>query len=152
MVELNLPLPLPLAFDLMTPDPPFSGFTSKLEDQLPGRPVEGRLDGVNLLLVAIEAQQRRMVHAKLIFDAFKETGALVLGPNFGQFLHDNQRLIPSELRGKFALAFWGRIYRCSGNGRCIRYLVWNGVRWIWEFDWFEDGWNATRRAVVLVGP
>lgn len=141
--------------DLATPDPEFSGFTVEDDDQLPGRPTEWKLEIGTifgcLLLFIIEPQQNGLVNGGLIFDHLKKTGALVLGPNVGQFLYENQHLIPVGLRGKVVLMFWGKVYRGSGRRRYVRCLYWDGGWWAWSCSSFDhDYLGAYYRAVVLV--
>lgn len=141
-------------FDLATPDPEFSGFTAEDDDQLPGRPTEGRLEidtiFEHLALLVTDAQQQGPTNGELIFDELKGTSTPVFGPSVGQLLHDNQHIIPVELRGRIVLVFWGKIYRDSDRDRCVRCLCWVGSRWVWHYYWVGyDYWNASYRAVVL---
>lgn len=141
-------------FDLATPDPEFSGFTVEDDDQLPGRPLEGKLEIGTIFdylkLLVTNEQQKGPVNGGSIFDHLKGTEALVFGPNVGQLLYENQHLIPAELRGKVVLVFWGKVYRDSDCNRCVRYLYWRGKRWMWRYYWIDsDFWIAGRRAVVL---
>jgi hypothetical protein len=141
-------------FDLATPDPEFPGFTDEDDDQLPGRPLVGKLEIGTifdcLLLLVTNEQQEGSVNGELIFGHLKGTEALVLGPNIGQFLYENQHLIPFELQGKVVLVFWGKIYRDSARRRYVRCLCWSSERLVWGYCWVDYGyWNAKDCAVVL---
>lgn len=142
-------------FDLATADPDFPGFTERSEDQLPGRPLAGKIEigrfFDSLKLLVTDEQQKGTVNGGKIYDYLKRMNAPVLGPNVGEFLYQNQELIPVELRGKVVLLFWGKIYCNSDDGCCVRFLYWYGKRWVWNYCWINGGgsWLARDRAVVL---
>lgn len=144
-------------FDLATPDPgfEFSNFTVRPEDQLPGRPIEGRIEvtrfSEHFTFFLTDSQQKvGGTNGSKIYNELKERKLPVLGPNVGQYLYEHQELIPVELRGKKMLVFWGKVYRDSSGYRCVRSLDWDGERWRWDYGWIGLGrWSAYGQVVLL---
>jgi hypothetical protein len=57
------------------------------------------------------------------------------------YLLKNKDLIPEEWKSK-AVFFWGTIYRYSNGDLCVRYLVWFGSEWHWNYDWLGSDWSG----------
>lgn len=141
-------------FDLTSPDPVFCDLENTW-DQLPGRPKKGKIEIARfferLRFFTTDAQQNGYVNGGKIFQEFKRTNAAVLGMNVGQYLFENQDLIPVEFRGKVDMVFWGNIYLHPGNLRFVRYLGWSNDRWFWYSRWIDSNfWGSNVHAVLLV--
>lgn len=145
-------------FDLATPDPYFSDFVDRPEDQLSGRPLAGKIAirqfFESIAFFATERQQKGgSENGGTIYENLRERNLTVIGPNVGQYILENAHLFPADLRGKHALAFWGKVYRSSGGHRYVRGLYWGGVKWTWFYKCVDEGdwgWPTHVRAVLLV--
>lgn len=71
-----------------------------------------------------------------------------LNANFGDYLLKYPHLIPEEWKGKL-IFLWGTIYRDSDGRLYVRYLVWNGSWWYWNYDWFDDDFDSDGPAACL---
>jgi len=142
-------------FDLAIPDPDFFEHVIDPRDQLSARPVEGRLaiatvfERLQLHVFDFQVMESGEVRGYEVLSDLRIAEALVLGPNLGQLLYENQHLIPEEFRNR-KLFFWGKIYRDPEDDRYVRCLYWNGSAWQWS-DCYVDGpgWGGGHCAVVL---
>ena len=64
------------------------------------------------------------------------------------YLLSHQDLIPEEWKGRYVY-FWGTIYRNSNGYLCVRYLVWYGSEWNWDYNWLGSDWNGHNPAASL---
>ena len=62
----------------------------------------------------------------------------VMNANILDYLLAHPELIPEEWKGKY-IFFWGTIYRSSGGSLYVRYLRWDGSRWLWYYRWLDSG-------------
>jgi hypothetical protein len=70
----------------------------------------------------------------------------VLNANVLDYLLAHPHLIPEEWKhdeqGRTRyIFFWGTIYRGSAGSACVRYLSWDGGRWLWYYFWLGIGWS-----------
>jgi hypothetical protein len=72
----------------------------------------------------------------------------VMNANLLNFYLKNQRIIPSEWKGK-AVFFWGTIYKSIGGGLYVRYLYWSSDSWTWNYGCFDEDWDNDDPSVVL---
>ena len=72
----------------------------------------------------------------------------VLNANVLDYLLKNPHLIPEEWKSKYVF-FWGTAYRNSDGNLVVRYLNWNGGKWNWNYNWFDNDFNDNNPAVVL---
>ena len=76
-------------------------------------------------------------------------GLPILNANVLDYLLTNPHLIPKDWEGK-CVAFWGTIYRDSGDGRLhVRYLYWNSRRWSSLSNWLDVDWDYLGPAALL---
>lgn len=121
--------------DLEAPDPHFHSFAFRRKGQLPSRPKEGafKIKGLfrHVKLLALDEQgMGRHVSGDAIFKHLRATGAPVLGPNVGEVMRCNPRIIPKRLRGR-VLLFWGLLGESRSYRRIVWGLEWLGGRWDW---------------------
>jgi hypothetical protein len=39
-------------------------------------------------------------------------------------------------------------YRNANGNLYVRYLYWNGDRWVWNYNWLDNDWNDNNPAAV----
>ena len=72
-----------------------------------------------------------------------------LNANVLDYLLKNPELIPEKWRD-YAILFFGTTYKRSNDCICVRFLRWDGTKWIWGYmplKWNEFFTNC--RAVVI---
>lgn len=74
-------------------------------------------------------------------------GKPILNANVLDYLLKSPHLILEEWKGKY-IFFWGTIYRDRFGRLCVRYLCWNGDRWLWDFHWLEDDFGSFSPAAL----
>ena len=72
----------------------------------------------------------------------------VYNANLLYYLSDNPHLIPQEWKDK-AVCFWGTIYRNSDGRLFVRYLVWDGERWLRDDCWLNSFFGADYPSAVM---
>lgn len=70
-----------------------------------------------------------------------------LNANALDYLLAHPELIPEEWKGRLVF-FWGTIFRSSVGNLCVRYLIWNGSGWYWDYHWLDADWNDNYPAVL----
>lgn len=79
------------------------------------------------------------------------TDLSVLNANVLDYLLKNPHLIPEEWKSKDVF-FWGTVYRSSLGDLWVRYLYWNGYRWIGHYRLLIDQFGCDSPAALYNGP
>lgn len=64
------------------------------------------------------------------------------------FFIANPDQIPESWKKLGAIFFWGTIYSVSDGNLYVRYLYWNGDKWISSYNWLENDWNDRNPALL----
>ena len=67
----------------------------------------------------------------------KLEGKRVLNANVLDWLLAHPQFIPESWKEKYVF-FWGTIYHEVGGDLYVRYLSWNGSRWLWRSSWLGN--------------
>ncbi len=103
-------------------------------------------------LFQMEEQRRgSLVSGSRLFEEMKRTVAW--NANVLDFLLGNQGLIPENwkerVHGCYPLIyFWGTLYRMADGSPCVRYLAWNGAKWVMGHSPVQSDWMSHTAAAV----
>ena len=98
------------------------------------------LDGKKIEFWLSSEQKRGVITGNILRAKLK--GKPVLNANLLDHLLKNPHLIPEawkkdENGNTRYIFFWGTIYRGAGGYLYVRYLYWDGDRWVWLYFWLD---------------
>lgn len=76
----------------------------------------------------------------------------VYGAQLLDFYLEHTDMIPEEWKTVGWIHFWGTIYCDSDRILCVRYLRWNGTRWISSYSRLDSVWYDCYPAAVSASP
>ncbi|MFI5260542.1 MAG: hypothetical protein ACHQU0_01990, partial [Candidatus Paceibacteria bacterium] len=115
----------------------------KVEEHRKGGQFKFEASQINLYLSA--AQKKGSIRGKELRKELADKP--VLNANVLGYLLAKPHLIPKEWKGK-SIFFWGTVYRRRGGYLCVRFLYWDGGRWIRSTYWLDDDWDGSYPAAV----
>lgn len=93
-------------------------------------------------------QEKGFIQGEVLAERMKGKG---LNSNVLEYLLKHTELIPEDWKNS-CVFFWGTVYRHAGGFLCVRYLVWNGGRWVWHYFWLGRVWDSGCPAAVSASP
>ena len=109
------------------------------------------LDGKKIEFWLSSEQKRGVITGNILRAKLK--GKSVLNANMLDHLLKNPHLIPEawkkdENGNTRYIFFWGTVYRGAGGNLYVRYLDWDGDRWVWYCIWLGIDFDVCSPAAV----